>query len=183
MLTKLLNLGGFQIGWFMCVLSPSYGFFYAGEISMGLYIFFALSQLKDKQSALLRILIIGTLGATTDGILAQLGIISFPTATENWSPSYLYAIWYGFAAALEIPLSWLKGRYVLASLLGSVFGPLNYLAGANLGAISFLFSQNATLFIIAVSWAIQLPLLLAISNRLTDKLIFTAVLSPNKVDT
>jgi hypothetical protein len=171
MLKKLLNLGGFQIGWFLCVLSPANGLSFAGEISMGLYILFTLSQLKDKQPALLRILIIGTLGATTDGILAQLGIVSFPTPTENWTPTYLYAIWYGFAAALEIPLSWLKGRYGLASFLAFVFGPLNYLAGANLGAINFIFSQNTTLLIIAVSWAIQLPLLLAIASKLTDESI------------
>jgi hypothetical protein len=174
MLNRILNLSGFQVGWFLCVLSPSYGLLYVGEIWIGLYILFTLSQLQDKQSAFFRILVIGTFGATTDGILAQFGIISFPTAMESWTPTYLYAIWYGFAAALEIPLNWLKGRYGLASILAFVFGPLNYLAGANLGAINFIFPQNTTLLIIAVSWAIQLPLLLAIANTLTNKSMLKA---------
>lgn len=176
MLNKILNLSGFQVGWFLCVLSPSYGLLYVGEIWMGLYILFTLSQLKDKQSAFFRILVIGTFGATTDGILAQFGIISFPTTMESWTPTYLYAIWYGFAAALEIPLNWLKGRYGLASILAFVFGPLNYLAGANLGAINFLFPQYTTLLIIAVAWGVQLPLLLAIANKLTGK----SILQPSK---
>lgn len=160
---NLVFLLFFQLGWFLCVLAPSMGTTYAGIFLMALYILVVLRFVVDPGAAFLRILLIGTIGATVDGIVTTTGWYEFP-GKALWTPIYLYAIWYGFAATIETTLCWLKRRYVLASLLGAVFGPLNYLAGQKFGAVSFPNSVDDTMVFIGFLWAIELPLLLWIST-------------------
>ena len=38
-------------------------------------------------------------------------------------------MWIGFAATINHSGSWIKKRYLIAILLGAIFGPLNYLVG------------------------------------------------------
>ena len=153
----------FQCAWFLCVLTPSMSTDYAGVFAMLLYLAIVLRFIEAKLSAFFLIALAGSIGGSVDGILTYAGWYAFPNK-EPWTPIYLYAIWFGFAATLATSLSWLKSRYALASLLGAIFGPLNYLAGERLGAVSFPNGVDKTMIMLAFLWSLELPLLLWIIN-------------------
>jgi hypothetical protein len=55
-------------------------------------------------------------------------------------------------------MSWLKGRFVLAAVLGAIAGPLSYLAGVKLGAAQWG-DETQALVLLGIIWAIAMPLL------------------------
>ena len=77
----------------------------------------------------------------------------------------LSPLWLNFAAALNGPLAWLRGRDLLGALVGALGGPLAYYAGATLGATEGLPSGSG-LLALAVGWAIMVPLLVRLAQRL-----------------
>jgi hypothetical protein len=72
----------------------------------------------------------------------------------------MLALWVNFALAIDA-LAWLGRRPVLAAMLaGAVGGPLSYLAGARLGAVTLGPSEPVALAAVAVVWMVAMPLLL-----------------------
>jgi hypothetical protein len=59
-----------------------------------------------------------------------------------------------------LSLEWLSGRYALAAVLGAVAGPLSYLGGERLGAITV-----ESPLAIGIEWAIATPLLVYLKER------------------
>ena len=80
-------------------------------------------------------------------------------------PFWMVALWINLAATINFSLSWLKTRYVVASLLGAIAGPLAYSAGAMIGAITI--NSIDALIIISIMWAVAMPLLFWISTLIT----------------
>jgi hypothetical protein len=62
-------------------------------------------------------------------------------------------------------MAWLKQRWLLASLMGAVFGPLAFIAGEKLGAVQFI-DRLMALLALAIGWAMLLPLLLWIADEI-----------------
>ena len=71
----------------------------------------------------------------------------------------------GFAITINSSLSWLKKKLNLSILFGAIGGPLAYLAGEKLGAVTLLTSD--ALIIISTGWAIITPLLIFVSNKIS----------------
>jgi hypothetical protein len=82
----------------------------------------------------------------------------------------MVALWVLFATTFNASLRWLRGRPLLAMALGAVGGPLAYLAGAQLGAISFP-ELASGLAVQAAGWTLLMPLLMRIADRL-DRVSF-----------
>jgi hypothetical protein len=74
-------------------------------------------------------------------------------------------MWAIFATTLNISLRWLKGRWLVAILSGAIAGPLAYYAGARLGGVVFT-DQTIALIALSMGWAVLMPLLMALSQRL-----------------
>ena len=53
----------------------------------------------------------------------------------------------------------------LASVMGLIFGPTTYYAGAKLGGVSFT-DPTVSIIVIAISWAILLPIIVFFARRL-----------------
>jgi hypothetical protein len=62
-------------------------------------------------------------------------------------------------------MKWLRRRNILAAAFGAVGGPLAYIAGQKLGAITFLHPVLA-LIALSVIWAVAMPLLMALATRM-----------------
>jgi hypothetical protein len=62
-------------------------------------------------------------------------------------------------------MRWMRGRPLLASAFGFVGGPLAYIAGHKIGGIQFV-DQPAALAMLAIGWAIMMPLLMRLGERL-----------------
>jgi len=163
----LINLIAFQLGWFACVLGGANGMPWVGVTAVAVIAVYHLwsAALPGREALLLAIA--GAIGAVWDGLLTGFGWMVYPSGIfYQWlAPTWIIAMWIGFATTFNISLSWLKERWFLASALGAVGGPLAYFAGAELGGVTFP-DPLVALTVIAGGWSFIMPMLLAIAGRL-----------------
>jgi hypothetical protein len=124
-------------------------------------------------SELLRIaadpgVVAGALGYCIDTSLQGVGVLAFDTGrVVPWlAPPWLIALWLQFATLLRFSLRWLDRRPALAGLLGLVGGPVAFLSGQRLGAVTFPAGTPIALAALGLVWAAVTPLLLAVAARL-----------------
>ena len=153
----LLNIIGFQVGWFACVLGAAYGHPLLGPLAALLIIGLHLKFQPDRQAESMLMLCVALIGSAYDQCLMWLGLVSYNHSfwSPDWLPIWMITLWLLFATTLNGSLKWLQGRYVLASLFGFIGGPLAYWAGAKLGAINWL--QYELSLALAFGWAILMP--------------------------
>jgi hypothetical protein len=101
-------------------------------------------------------------GIAADALLSAAGVFQFPGGVLV--PLWLCCLWLAFAAALRRSLGWLGVRPWLAAVAGAIAFPLNYWVGQRAGAVEFGYSLPATLALLAVTWAILLPLMYRIGE-------------------
>jgi len=157
----LLNAVVYQSIWFIAILGGS-RYLWCGLVLLGLH--FIISSKRKADALLLFCLLI--MGLMIDGLLKYSGFFSFNN-DQFPLPLWLLLIWMAFAILPHHSLYWLKGRPLLSALLGAVGGPLAYWAGVRLGAASFGFSLTFSLTLLAVVWALVLPVSMRLA-QLTD---------------
>ena len=72
-------------------------------------------------------------------------------------PLWLVLLWGAFAATLAHSLDTLRSKPLLSALVGGIFAPLSYLAGANFGAVDLGYSLMTTYITLCVVWGFTLP--------------------------
>lgn len=162
-MSKLLNLVGFQFGWFACILGAANGAPWVGPMVVMLFLAATLAVRDDRAQLSVRLIAATLIGFTADSLLARFGVLEW-IAGNVMSPLWMTALWANLATTLDSSLDWLAGRYGLAALLGAIAGPASYYAGAQLGALKFN-TTPANLMIVAIEWLIALPLLLLLTKR------------------
>jgi hypothetical protein len=85
---------------------------------------------------------------------------------QEWYVSHYWivAMWGLFATTLNVSMSWMKNRVLLAVAMGAIGGPLSYLGGAKLGAMSFN-EPLAAILALGFAWALAMPVLMRIATR------------------
>jgi uncharacterized protein DUF2878 len=161
-----LNVVAFQAGWLACVLSAAYGSPAAGLAAAAAVVAWHATQAARPAQELKLVAMAVLIGVFWDSALVALGWLAFaPYALlEKLAPYWILALWAMFATTLNVSLGWLRGRWLLAALLGALAGPLSYWAGAKLGAVVLLKPVPA-LAALAIGWAVILPALLALARR------------------
>ncbi len=107
------------------------------------------------------------LGVLIDTLLQATSVIQF----YGWSLAFLsqfwlWLLWVLFALTLNTSLAFLQTKPLwLSALLGLVFGPLTYYAGAQLGAASFE-SSFIHIGALALVWMVALPFLVYMAQQL-----------------
>lgn len=165
--SSILNAAANQAGWFACVLGAAGGWETAGAtIAIALaFGHVALSERPDKEWPLL--LAAAGIGIVVDTLHAGFGILYFRGhEAGTLAPLWIIALWIQFGTVLHFCMRWLSGRYALASVLGLIGGPMAFLGGERLGAATFGEPRVLSLAVVALSWAIALPTLVAIADRL-----------------
>ena len=153
----------FQFCWLANCLGAASGWPQLGPLITAAWIALHLGAMdEDRSSETWILLTAAAFGYAADSLLVLLGFIEFPPQARLGAPSTLWmvALWIGFAATLRHALRWLAGRYLLGLLFGAAGGPLAYLAGEALGAISIPDTFSG-LLAVSVEWAIAMPALLA----------------------
>ena len=165
MTSKIINFIFFQLVWFVCIIGAATNNTFATVFLSLLIILFHLYITKDKKSELKILLLASIIGFLFDGFLLKSGLVLY--ADHGWSfsitPLWIIVLWMGFAITLNSSLSWLKKKLNLSILLGAIGGPLAYLAGEKLGAVTLLTSD--ALLVIATGWALITPLLIFVSSK------------------
>lgn len=161
------NLIAFQLGWFTCVLGGAEGWPWLGTGVAILLIVAHLGRAAGPLLELALVLSVGLVGGVLDSLLVILGLLYYPSGTviEGMAPHWIVAMWMLFATTLNIALRWLKGRWLVAGLLGAVGGPLAYYAGAGLGGVTFHDQPALSLTALAITWGVAMPMVMALSNR------------------
>ncbi len=162
----LLNFIAFQIGWFACVWGAAHDMAVAGTVVaalvVALHLFCAARPGEELKLVAAAILI----GALLDSAVLATGVLQFHTGAfiAGVAPHWILALWALFATTLNVSLSWLRGRWLLAAVLGAIAGPLSYWGGAKLGAV-VLVQPLPAVVAMAIEWAIAMPLLMRLAQR------------------
>ena len=83
-------------------------------------------------------------------------------------------MWVLFATTINHGLSWVKRNWMVSAVAGLAGGPMAFYAGSGLGAITFSDPLMA-LTVIGLGWGVLLPLLVLVSDTITD----SAILEPD----
>ncbi len=156
----VLNIINYQVIWLLCVISGN-RMVWLALLLIGGHLFFSNQRRND----LILIMSLALGGIIIDGSLKQLGLFSF--SEDNYPiPYWLIIIWMALATLLNHSLNWLKGKYALAALLGSIGGPLAYWGGVRFDAAVFLWPLPLSLAVLMLIWGILTPLLLKGSDKI-----------------
>jgi len=161
----LLNILGFQIGWFACVLGGANQTPWLGVLISGLVILVHLLRTSERVFECKFFGVAVIIGIIFDGIPQSLGWIAFSPVTfwpEALPPPWMIMLWALFASTINISLSWLQNRKTLAMLIGAIAGPLSYWSGARLGALQ-LINPSAAIIYLSIGWGAIVPVLLKIA--------------------
>ena len=156
---NLWNFLAYQLAWLAVLMSAAQGYAWAGAALALLVTAVHLRLRRD----LLEFKLVGLaalIGLLVDGTLAITGQIRFASAwPPELAPYWMLSLWIAFATTLNHSLRWLMLRPVAAALAGGVGGPLAYLAGQKLGALSIT-TPAVTLPLIALLW---MPAMIALA--------------------
>jgi hypothetical protein len=162
-MSPLLTFLSLQAGWFACVLGAAAGRPIMGVLVVFLVVVAHVVRSGDRRSLALTLAAAAVVGLVLDGSLTLAGVLTFPAhASLGWPvPLWMLALWVNFALAIDA-LAWLGRRPVAAMLAGAIGGPLSYLAGARLGAVTLGPSEPVALAAVGVAWMVAMPLLLCV---------------------
>jgi hypothetical protein len=170
-ISALINFILFQIGWFACVWGAANDYGWLGPILVAVTVplqVFLLTECHNEETRF--VIICGSTGFLLETALV-LGNVYLPGGQlDVWlCPPWMAALWFNFAMLVSISLSWLKGKHLLAAMLGGLFGPVAYWGGEKLGAITVADAFWAGYFPLALIWALVLPFLVHTHSRLTTR--------------
>lgn len=164
--TLILNFGMFKVGWLSSVVGGAKQLPWLGPLAMFVIVAFHLYRAREPERELVLVLVCGFIGAMFDSVLVALGWVTYPSGllVDSMAPYWIISMWMLFATTLNVSLRWLKGRYLLAAVLGFIAGPGAYYGGQKLGGIVFL-DEQAALVSLAVGWGLIMPALVALAER------------------
>jgi hypothetical protein len=158
---KLGNAALFQLGWFASVLSPQHPWLLGVPLLvLGLHLGWLSSWAAEGKLLLSALLI----GVTVDSTLLHLGVFDFGQP-RLLVPLWLALLWPLLASTLLHCLAWTARPWWRASLLGAASAPLSYYAGAQLAGVNLPYGTTTTLLVLALLWAVLLPLLHGLARR------------------
>jgi hypothetical protein len=156
----MINVALFQVAWFAAVLGTARGMLWLGPLSMIPVLVVHLALQENRRGEVKLLLAAGLVGFIFDTACVAGGIFTplqhlFP---RPFSPPWMICLWLNFASALNVSMTWLRGRYMLAAAFGAVGGPLAYYSGARLGATETL-PTTTGMSLLALGWGLMTPLL------------------------
>lgn len=153
----------FQAGWLACVGAGLAGWMWYGPLAvmaiLGIHLAF-LTRQGQRAFELRLILVMGFAGTVLDSALFATGLVTYPTSEATWTlgmaPPWIAALWFLFGTLPRHSLAWIRGRPVLAAVLGAIGGPMSFWAGQRLGAIETGSAPVVTYAVLAAEYALCL---------------------------
>lgn len=173
----------YNVGWFAVVLFAAQGQVWVGNVAVMLVVAAHLLSVPSARKESLLLAAAAVIGLVWETLLVWSGILSYPTAPGIGvlAPSWIVAMWILFATTINVSLSWVKRSWWLASLFGAIGGPLAFAAGQALGAVSFG-DPVITPLVIGAGWAVLLPSLCAVADRINGTRVIDADASRKAAD-
>ena len=154
----LVNLLGFNAIWFGLIL--------LGNVFIPIAVIMLLLHLyyQADKNELVLILIVAGVGVLLDSALIYSGTFVFPGSTQL--PFWLITLWLCFAATVRHSLGFLANSKILQCLIGAIFAPLSYLAGAKFSVVYITPEFELSYLLLACLWGPLMELIFAISGWL-----------------
>ena len=165
----IINIIGFYIGWWTCVLGTANDIPYLGPAVMILFLIVHYYLFVSDIQEIYLVLIIGIIGTITDSLLFLSGSFIYAGAYSNEiliAPMWITAMWAGFAATVNHSMSWLKDKWLLMVISGVVFGPAAFFTGEKFGAIEFHLSALFSGLVIAIVYGVSIPAIYFLNRHL-----------------
>lgn len=145
----------YQVVWFAAVMGGAAGLWWPALLAAAVLLGLHFAVRSDRAPVALRLGLVAVMGFAIDSSLGLLGLCRYVggLAEGTISPFWMLALWPTFASLLDDVCSWLVPRMGLAVLFGALGGPLAYLGGAGLGALTFPNGTAAGLIGVGVTWA------------------------------
>ena len=163
----LFNLVIFDVAWFSSVVGGAREMPWLGPLAVLVALMIHCRAARNMTEEVLLILSCAIIGAVFDSFLVASGWVTYKVGlfSDHLAPYWIITMWMLFATTLNVSMRWLRGKPWLAALFGAVGGPISYLTGEELGGI-VLINQSAALLALAIGWAIMMPMLMWLSERL-----------------
>ena len=156
------SVAGLNIGWFACVLGAARDDHWLSVLVVPMLCVIHLLVVGRARilPAILVMLASLIVGLGIDSVLILIGAYE-PNRwlmPEPLTTVWLLMLWVNFSLALNESLQWLQEHLLIAGILGSLFGPVAYLAASRLGAIEIATPAYFGLLPICIAWSIAMPL-------------------------
>lgn len=159
----------FQAVWVVTALGAAAGSAWPGVVGALVAVGWYVSRSERPALAAGLAMAAAAVGAAGESLLAGSGIVRYaaPWPSTAMAPAWIMTLWAAFAVTLSPTRAMLGRRWILVSaMLGLLFAPLSYVAGARLGALELTGPLWRSWTAIALLWGVAYPLLLAIDRRL-----------------
>jgi hypothetical protein len=156
--TPLVNYLLYQAGWFACVLGAAAGWPGSGFLVALTLVALHLMLSGDRLRELRRIALAVAMGVLVEGLHITAGTYRFTSGTvvALLPPPWLLVMWAQMATTFDFSMRPVVARPAAAAMFGAIGGPLAFLAGERLGAITLHRPLTPGLALIAISWAIAM---------------------------
>jgi hypothetical protein len=168
-LTRPINYALYQVGWFACVLGAASQRPYTGLVIAAILIAAHLVLSEDRAIEFRLVALATAAGAVVEVLHIAAGIYRFTSGTliDGLPPPWLLAMWAQFATTFRCSLRGVIARPVPAVLFGAAGGPIAFLAGEGLGAVTLQPPLGHVLLRLSLSWAIALAVFSVVVRRLS----------------
>ena len=166
---QLVNYALYQVGWFACVLGASWRRPGVG-LGIALVLIGAHVVLSSERQVEVGLVLFATVvGATVECVQIAAGTYHFTSGTVNggWPPAWLLAMWAQFATTIRFSLRRVIARPLSAALFGAAGGPIAFIAGQRLGAVTLLPPVTHDVCRLSLAWAIALVAFSVVVRRVT----------------
>jgi hypothetical protein len=141
---------GYMACWWAAILGAANGLWWPGPAVAVSYLVIHLGFLDPTREAGRRVVLGTVVGIVVEQGNMMAGVTAF-AGSPPVAPPWMIGLWAAFSATAGLSMAWLRGRTVLAAVLGGVAGPLTFMAGARMGALTL--GPWATP-VLAVEWAL-----------------------------
>jgi hypothetical protein len=158
----LFNLIAFNFSWLGLVLIGNSAIpFVLLWLSVHIYLS------KQRISELKLILSVTIIGVCLDSTLAALGVFTF--VGSSTLPLWLMVLWSAFAGTIAHSLNFLTTNKKYQLIVGFIFPPFSYLAGASLAKVELGYQALTTYLILAPLWACLFVVMYLLKNAYYPK--------------
>ena len=166
MQTAIVNLLSFKAGWLASVAAAAASVPAIGAAAASGVVLFHLWRTADARAELLLLVAAASIGIAWESALVAGGLIEYQAGVliPGLAPYWIVAMWVLFATTLNVSMRWLRSNVWVAGIAGAVGGPLAFVAGNKMGAVTFP-DPTLALLVIGIGWAFLLPMLVQVAVR------------------
>ena len=165
---NLVSFVSFNLGWWVCFLGPKYGYPLAGPIYAIGAVALHLRIFPNPKGEALYLLAMTVIGAGIDSLLMHFGVFQLLPVPVSIAPLWLIAMWTLFATSMESMEPLRRNRWVFI-VISAITGPFSYFCGEALGRLQYNRPLWIFLTIHGLLWAILMPALYVLRDKLTKR--------------